>query len=685
MKKNAKHGWQSLLAAVLSLAMLVVICVPALAADGTALPEGAMESGAGWYRYQAEHFYTGNLAGDNKEAADLQPGQTLEIPVGANFVEGQYTLTVRSCGNRESFEILVNGQSVGTLSRKGTGFGMDQMTDDKRTKALTLNPGDVISLVAPASGYGWVDYVQLEVLPQPKTESGYGWARYHAEHFYTGNLTDSDKAADMQLSEQIEIPVNAIADFEAGKYTLSLRTCGDRTSYEVLVDGVSAGTITREGSGWGDYNVSKLEATLELKADSVITIKSPASGYGWVDYVQLDIYSALPQPRTESGDGWVRYHAEHFYKGEISEYVAANLQPGEVLNIPVNAFVDFKAGKYALTVRSCGNRESFEILVNGQSVGNLTRKGTGFGMDQMTNDKLTQTLTLKPGDVIGLKAPSGEFWGWVDYVQLDVGVSVGHALSIGNDVVVTYDLTGKTGELGGEITSVTATIGGREIRGVTWEGNKIKVPVFAKEMRKTILVTVHTTGGDCKLTPYRVTDYLEQFQAAGGAGAAVDFLKKLYTYGDYAAAYFGGSPDQADPEGWDASRLEELKTPGREINRDHSSASYVGATLVLEDTISLRFYFKYTGTGTPTVTLDGETYQNLKQTSDGYFVEVSNIPLTRLNVAHTVTVDGETLVQNSSVLDYAYSAIKNNMKESGLCKALTVTYWSALTATGKTA
>ncbi len=565
MKKNAKHGWQSLLAAVLSLAMLVVICVPALAA----------------------------LAAD-------------DVPIAPQTVT-KYKIEAES----------------GTFDPA-----------DKKQSGTNSQGDDWIS--------GYDGMTATYTVPEGVAKGQYVIsARY---------VSAVDQTAELQI------------------------VCGEEQK-------ISA-SWARTGE-WDWNQAAMLKAgVLELKAGDTFQVKA----IGDSPYIQIDYFLlTLPEPKTETGDGWVRYHAEHFYEPRIKENVAADLQPGEQIIIPVNAFVDFKEGKYSLTVRSCGNRESFEILVNGQSVGNLTRKGTGFGMDQMTNDKLTQTLTLKPGDVIGLKAPSGEFWGWVDYVQLDVGVSVGHALSIGNDVVVTYDLTGKTGELGGEITSVTATIGGREIRGVTWEGNKIKVPVFAKEMRKTILVTVHTTGGDCKLTPYRVTDYLEQFQAAGGAGAAVDFLKKLYTYGDYAAAYFGGSPDQADPEGWDASRLEELKTPGREINRDHSSASYVGATLVLEDTISLRFYFKYTGTGTPTVTLDGETYQNLKQVSEGYFVEVSNIPLTRLNVAHTVTVDGETLVQNSSVLDYAYSAIKNNMKESGLCKALTVTYWSALTATGKTA
>ncbi len=434
------------------------------------LPEPKTETGEGWVRYHAEHFYTGNRT-DGDKAADMQPSEEITIPVNAyaDFAAGKYTLSLRTCGDRTSYEVLVDGTSVGTITREGSGWGDYGIAKLEATLELTAN--SVITLKSPASGYGWVDYVQLEVytessdptdpveptdpvdptdpvnpadptdpvdpseepaeptLPEPKTQAEEGWVRYHAEHFYTGNRTDGDKAADMQPSEEITIPVNAYADFAAGKYTLSLRTCGDRTSYEVLVDGTSVGTITREGSGWGDYGIAKLEATLELKADSVITLKSPASGYGWVDYVQLDVYTekpvdpvdpTLPDSAVESGDGWYQYQAEYFYNGNISENVAADLQPGETLGIPVDAVKNFAEGEYTLTVRSCGNRESFEVLVNGKSEGTITRTGTGFGMDQMTDNKMSQTLTLKPGDVISLKAPDGEFWGWVDYIRLDV-------------------------------------------------------------------------------------------------------------------------------------------------------------------------------------------------------------------------------------------------------------------------
>ncbi len=442
--KKAKQGWKPFLAAFLMVAMLAMMCAPSikvLAADAATLPEPKTETGEGWVRYHAEHFYTGNRT-DSDKAADMQPSEQIEIPVNAyaEFGAGKYTLSLRTCGDRASYEVLVDGASVGTITREGSGWG--DYSVSKLEATLELKADSVITIKSPASGYGWVDYVQLDTytespveptLPEPKTETGEGWVRYHAEHFYTGNRTDSDKAADMQPSEQIEIPVNALADFVAGKYTLSLRTCGDRASYEILVDGTNVGTIAREGSGWGDYSVSKLEATLELKADSVITIKSPASGYGWVDYIQLDTYAeapvepddpnppddpVLPEDAVQSGEGWYQYQVEYFYDGNINENAAADLQPGEVLEIPVGA--DFVEGEYTLTVRSCGNRETFEILVNGQSVGTVARSGNGFGMDQMTDDKLAETLTLKPGDMIGIKAPSGEFWGWVDSVRLDV-------------------------------------------------------------------------------------------------------------------------------------------------------------------------------------------------------------------------------------------------------------------------
>ena len=377
----------------------------------------AVETPAG-ITYEAENYYSGNIS--EGVAADMQPGQKIEIALNSNsaFAAGKYALTVKSCGNRTSFEVLVNGQSVGSISRSGTGFGLDQMTEDRLDTVLELGAEDVLFIVAPADGYGWVDSLRLD----PVTEKLPARLTYQAENYYSGNISEG-QAADMQPGEKIEFALNTNADFVPGKYMLTVRSCGNRESFEILVNGQSVGTIRRGGTGFGmDAMTSdSLSSAVELKAEDVITIVAPDSAYGWVDYIQLDEVIGdepqLPAGATETGDGYYIYQIEYFYSGNISENVAADMQPNEKIEVALNANRDFAAHKYILAVKSCGNRTSLEILVNGESVGTITREGTSFGQDQMTEDSLTAELELKAEDVVTIVAPA-DGYGWVDCLKL---------------------------------------------------------------------------------------------------------------------------------------------------------------------------------------------------------------------------------------------------------------------------
>ncbi len=371
-----------------------------------------------YYIYQVENYYSGNIC--EGAAADLQPGETIAITLGSEFATGKYTLTVSSCGNRESFEILLNGESVGIINRVGTDYGMNQMTFDKLTgKILQLKSEDVISIVAPADGYGWVDYLCLDTYgPDDGVETGVGYFRYQAEAFYDKLPGSGDCAADMQPGETIAVTLGS--EFVAGKYTLTVSSCGNRESFEILINGESVGTVNRIGTDYGMNQMTPdtLDVVLELKQGDVITVAAPEGGYyGWVDYLQLDKY--FSESANETGDGYFVYQVEHYYDGNISEEIAADMQPGEVIEIPLRTNKDFTTGKYIITIYSCGNREAFEILVNGQSVGTISRTGTGYGQDQMTYDKLESVLNLKPDDVVSIVAPA-EGYGWVDFILLDL-------------------------------------------------------------------------------------------------------------------------------------------------------------------------------------------------------------------------------------------------------------------------
>ena len=98
---------------------------------------------------------------------------------------------------------------------------------------------------------------------------------------------------------------------------------------------------------------------------------------------------------------------------------AADLQPGEALEIPLGDHVSFVEGQYRIAVISNGSRERFEIRVNGQPAGSILRKPSDYGDNGMSSDKLERLLYLKPSDVVTIVGQDGDFFGWVSALVLE--------------------------------------------------------------------------------------------------------------------------------------------------------------------------------------------------------------------------------------------------------------------------
>ena len=128
--------------------------------------------------------------------------------------------------------------------------------------------------------------------------------------------------------------------------------------------------------------------------------------------------SSMAFAATENVD-YFQYEGETYYMQQKDGNPAADLQPGEELTIPLSDNASFVPGIYRITVVSCGNRELMTIKLNGEEIGTINRKGTGFGMDQMTNDVLDLDVELTPDDSISIYGQEGSYWGWVDYVRFD--------------------------------------------------------------------------------------------------------------------------------------------------------------------------------------------------------------------------------------------------------------------------
>lgn len=123
--------------------------------------------------------------------------------------------------------------------------------------------------------------------------------KYEAEDYYTGGntLTNNNGTADMQPGDSFYI--NVPDDIAKGTYELSIRSTGNRTQYDITVDGQEAKHLTRTGSGFDLQNLTtdKLQEQLYLTGGEKITVTAPADdAHGWVDWVSLTLVSADAEP-----------------------------------------------------------------------------------------------------------------------------------------------------------------------------------------------------------------------------------------------------------------------------------------------------------------------------------------------------------------------------------------------------
>lgn len=377
------------------------------------------------YIYEGEAYYK---AQQSTATADLQPGAQMPIVLSEHpdFRGGTYRVGVRSNGNRQMFRVKVNDQEAGTISRMGTDFTMAAMTEDFMAGTLDLNPSDVLTIEAEGgANYGWVDYVILERAGGEETmrrqePAGKGLS-YRAADYYE-KTADGGAFADLQPGEAIHIPVSGNSEFVSGTYRISVTSNGNRTVLLLKKNGVVLGSIVRAaGSGFDRADLTKdvLNRNVILEPGDVITIEAPGTDpaqgpWGWVSQVELE------QPPKASGTAKAeyRYDGEDYYQASLFS-PAADLQAGDSLVVPLSDEPDFTAGTYRLSVLSNGTRERFEVSVNGQPVGSISKEAADYSDIDYSQDYLEGTLALAPGDVLTLTGQEGDYYGWVNYILLE--------------------------------------------------------------------------------------------------------------------------------------------------------------------------------------------------------------------------------------------------------------------------
>lgn len=203
---------------------------------------------------------------------------------------------------------------------------------------------------------------------------------------------------------------------------------------------------------------------------------------------------------------------------------------------------------------------------------------------------------------------------------------------------------------------------------------ELRVPVAAALLAQDVTVQAFDNDGNAgKLYTYSIKDYANKLFAINENGQydlAVNTLRAMLNYGAMAQAFFLGKNN--DVENPNDGLYYRGTNPVDEMTREDmhgivstEAANYSGDSIrftsvnaYLDDMVSLRFYFDYTGTvcDTPehlTVKIDGETYKNevICDEQGNHYVLINNIPATHFNKQYTVRIEES----GSSYAEISYS------------------------------
>lgn len=189
---------------------------------------------------------------------------------------------------------------------------------------------------------------------------------------------------------------------------------------------------------------------------------------------------------------------------------------------------------------------------------------------------------------------------------------------------------------------------------LTYEKEKdrylLEVPVAAAQLSEQVTIQAFDAAGNAgKLRSYSIRDYANQLFALADTNSnyanAAKALESMLNYGAMAQKYFDYKTDNLANAGLNTDSI----TSGGIYGVDSSyhdpidNIKFTGVSAYLEDAVSLRFYFEYTGTRKDSpkelsVKIGGTEYKNeVNRDSNGkYYVLINNIPASLFNKQYEV-------------------------------------------------
>ena len=185
-------------------------------------------------------------------------------------------------------------------------------------------------------------------------------------------------------------------------------------------------------------------------------------------------------------------------------------------------------------------------------------------------------------------------------------------------------------------------------------GEQVSIHITPAQINDTISVQLVSGEDVGAATDYRVYDYAQALLADESQSHYHNVVKALLCYGIAAQTYFDYRID-ALPD-WDVTDGSQTPIPASadspmEIRDRLDGVDFAGASLLFENRIAVRFYFKVSGDiAGYTFTSGGKSYTPVKR-NDLYYIEIGDILPQNLQQSITVSV-GEDLSVAYSPMNY---------------------------------
>ncbi len=304
--------------------------------------------------------------------------------------------------------------------------------------------GNYVEFTVPSLEYWDMIYMTEEspdmLLSPAEPEVGNVELKFEAENYYSGNKAEGQ--ADLQPGEDIKITLPET--FLNGKYNISVISCGNRTQYDIKVDGEKVGSIQRNGTGFGinEMTTDNTKDPILLTGGKTLSIQDngiEGSGYGWVDKIVLTLIEEYKPEQPEGGASYQYPEYLYLVEGENGKTTALPTQDNHpeigiygnasnhalIKNIGLNqGYVELTlpenvvSGNYDLVLNySSGVDGEVNVWVN-DTLYTLPYSCTDAGWGFKQNTIAIKDIALKAGDIIKVQDGKDNCWIWLDYIYL---------------------------------------------------------------------------------------------------------------------------------------------------------------------------------------------------------------------------------------------------------------------------